>query len=274
MLFILLVNAMYKVLGISLILICTLGCVKKEASQVMEKIDHVRLTIVYDNNPYDKELTTSWGFSCLVESEDRTILFDTGGDAATLINNISKLKIDIGKIDTIVLSHIHGDHVGGVSGILEKNPNLTIYLLSSFPESFKEGIKKYGCNTVEIHEETEINDYIMSTGELGTWIKEQSLLLSTDKGIVVITGCAHPGIVNIVKKAKEITGGDIYLVIGGFHLGGETRGEIGSIIEELKDLGVEKIAPCHCSGDLARSMFKEAFGNNYIEAGVGAVIEI
>ena len=64
------------------------------------------------------------------------------------------------------------------------------------------------------------------------------------------------------------------MVIGGFHLGGESRGEIGSIIEELKDLGVEKIAPCHCSGDLARSMFKEAFGNNYIEAGVGAVIEI
>jgi len=269
MLFILLVNAMYKVLGVSLILICTLGCVKKEASQEMEKVDHVRLTIVYDNNSYDKELRTSWGFSCLVEIKDKTVLFDTGGDADTLINNISKLKIDISKIDTIVLSHIHGDHVGGVSGILEKNSNLTVYLLSSFPESFKEGIRRYGCDTVDVHEETE-----MSTGELGTWIKEQSLIISTDKGIVVITGCAHPGVVNIVKKAKEITGKDIYLVIGGFHLGGESRGEIGSIIEELKDLGVEKIAPCHCSGDLARSMFKEAFGDNYIEAGVGAVIEI
>ncbi len=267
---------MYRVLLIvCLISICALGCVKKETeTQVEEREDHMRLTIVYDNNSYDQELTTSWGFSCLVEIKDRTVLFDTGGDATILINNISKLDIDISKIDTIVLSHIHGDHVGGVSGILEKNSDATVYLLSSFPESFKEGIRGYGCNTVEVREETEINDYMMSTGELGTWIREQSLIVSTEKGIVVITGCAHPGVVNIVKKAKEITGGDIYLVAGGFHLGGKSRGEIRSIIEELKDLGVEKIAPCHCSGDLARSMFKEVFGDNYIEEGVGATIEI
>ena len=267
---------MYRfLLIVCLITICALGCVKKETeTQVEEREDHVKLTIVYDNNSYDQELTTSWGFSCLVEIKDTTVLFDTGGDATILVNNISKLDIDISKIDTIVLSHIHGDHVGGVSGILEKNSDVTVYLLSSFPESFKEGIRGYGCNTIEVSEETEINDYMMSTGESRTEIREQSLIVSTERGIIVITGCAHPGVVNIVKKAKEITGKDIYLVMGGFHLGGESRGEIRSIIEELKDLGVEKIAPCHCSGDLARSMFKEAFGDNYIEAGVGAIIEL
>ena len=108
-----------------------------------------------------------------------------------------------------------------------------------------------------------------TTGELNG-IKEQSLIIATSKGLIVVTGCAHPGIVNIVKKAKELTGKDVYLAIGGFHLSGASQRTISSIIEELKALGVKKVAPCHCSGDLARRLFKEKFGEDYLEAGVGA----
>jgi 7,8-dihydropterin-6-yl-methyl-4-(beta-D-ribofuranosyl)aminobenzene 5'-phosphate synthase len=115
---------------------------------------------------------------------------------------------------------------------------------------------------------------VFTTGELGTGIKEQALLLRTARGQVVLTGCAHPGIVEMVKAAKIQTGEDIYLVIGGFHLGGASESEVISIINSLKALGVKKAAPCHCSGQRTRELFEQHYGNEYIANGVGKVIVI
>jgi len=231
------------------------------------------LTIVYANNEYDERLKTAWGFSCLVERGDLTLLFDTGGDAETLLSNMATLGLDPAAIDTIVLSHIHGDHVGGLGGILAVNEETTVYLPRSFPASFKEQAKAH-ARVVEVHEPMEIADGIYTTGELGNGIIEQSLVLVTRRGWVVITGCAHPGIVGMLHHAKQIGGNEIYLAIGGFHLSVASRREIKDIIADFRRLGVQKVAPCHCTGDRAMAMFAAEYGEDFIEAGVGRVLEI
>jgi len=212
------------------------------------------IIISYDNNPYKKRLTTAWGFSCVIRGTENTILFDTGGDGSILLTNLEKLGINLKEIDLVVLSHIHGDHVGGLPSFLEKNPEVVVYLPKSFPRGFKDGVKEYGAKIVEVQEYLKICEGVYSTGELGTWIEEQSLIIHTEKGLIVITGCAHPGIVKIV------------------HLGGESKGEIENIVSSFRKLGVGYVGPCHCSGDATRQLFKEEYGENFINIGVGRVV--
>jgi 7,8-dihydropterin-6-yl-methyl-4-(beta-D-ribofuranosyl)aminobenzene 5'-phosphate synthase len=109
---------------------------------------------------------------------------------------------------------------------------------------------------------------------LGTWIREESLIIRTNKGLIVITGCAHPGVANIIKKAKEMLKSEVYLVLGGFHLCWMSSFQIKGIIKGVKKEGVKKVSPCHCSGDLARKLFKEAYGKDFILSGVGKRIKI
>jgi len=233
----------------------------------------VTITILYDNNAYDPHLRTAWGFACLVERGDLTLLFDTGGDAVTLLSNMETLRLDPAEIDIVVLSHIHGDHTGGLLGILAVNEETTVYLPRSFPASFKEQVKAH-ARVVEVHELMEIAEGIHTTGEMGRGIIEQSLVVETNCGLVVITGCAHPGVVNIVAKAKEITDGEVYLVVGGFHLGGASEATIDGFIADFRRLGVQKVAPCHCTGSRAMEMFAADYGEDFIKAGVGRVLEI
>jgi 7,8-dihydropterin-6-yl-methyl-4-(beta-D-ribofuranosyl)aminobenzene 5'-phosphate synthase len=234
----------------------------------------VTITITYDNNPYDDTLRTAWGFSCLVRLPERTILFDTGGDSSILLHNMERLRIDPKEIDIVVLSHIHGDHVGGLGGILNQNSDVTVYLPASFPQSLKEEVKLYGAEVQEVHEARELFDGVYTTGELNGGIPEQSLVVKTDDHLVVITGCAHPGVVNIVQKAGEIAAGKVYLVLGGFHLSGASDSKIESVIDSFEQLGVERVAPCHCSGDSARRLFQEHYGEGYIECGVGRSVTL
>jgi 7,8-dihydropterin-6-yl-methyl-4-(beta-D-ribofuranosyl)aminobenzene 5'-phosphate synthase len=235
----------------------------------------LRLAILYDNNEYDLRLETKWGFSCLVEGPERTVLFDTGGDSATLLSNMRKLKIDPAEIDAIVLSHIHGDHVGGLNGFLEENNRVIVYLPQSFPESFKDTVRSLGAQVAEVSEAEELFTGVYSTGELDNGIKEQSLIITSSRGLVVITGCAHPGIVNIVRKATDMLAGKpVYLVIGGFHMSGASTHQIQSVIEGFRQLSVLKVAPCHCSGDETRKLFEEEYGENYINSGAGKIITL
>lgn len=229
------------------------------------------LTIVYDNNPFTKGLETRWGFSCLIEGIKRSILFDVGGEGPVLLKNMAALKIDPGDIDVIVLSHIHHDHIGGLPGFLEKNSKVTVYMPNSFPNSFKDAVKNAGAKLIEVKGPLKISTNVFSTGELGTWIKEESLIINTNFGLIIITGCAHPGVVNIVKKAKAIVSSTakVYMVIGGFHLCGMSGSQIRGIVDGLKKEGVKRVAPCHCSGDLARKIFKKEYNNDFILAGAG-----
>jgi 7,8-dihydropterin-6-yl-methyl-4-(beta-D-ribofuranosyl)aminobenzene 5'-phosphate synthase len=232
------------------------------------------LTILYDNNPYNKELETKWGFSCLVEGLEKTILFDVGGDGTVLLENMKKLNIKPEKVDVVVLSHIHHDHIGSLPDFLEQNSHVNIYIPHSFPQSIKEKTKKTGAKIIEVRRFREICPNAYTTGELGGLIKEESLVLRTARGLVIITGCAHPGITNIVKKAKEQMNSDVYLIVGGFHLCWMNLGQVNKIVAGIQAEGVHKVAPCHCSGDLARKRFEKAFGKDFILAGVGKKIKI
>jgi 7,8-dihydropterin-6-yl-methyl-4-(beta-D-ribofuranosyl)aminobenzene 5'-phosphate synthase len=232
------------------------------------------LTIVYDNNPYQEKLETKWGFSCFITGPEKTILFDVGGEGLVLLKNMEKLKIDPKTVDIIVLSHIHYDHIGGLSHFLEKNPNVTVYMPRSLPKSVKDKVSNVGAKLVEVYKPIEICKDVYSTGELGSWIKEESLIIKTSKGLVIITGCAHSGIVNIVKKAKKMFKTDVYLVLGGFHLCWINLRQIKDIVNSVKEQGVKKVAPCHCSGDLARKQFEKVYGKNFILSGAGKKITI
>jgi 7,8-dihydropterin-6-yl-methyl-4-(beta-D-ribofuranosyl)aminobenzene 5'-phosphate synthase len=233
------------------------------------------LTILYDNIRFDPRLKTAWGFSCLVRGLEKTILFDTGGDGFTLLENMRRLRVEPSEIDIVVLSHIHGDHTGGLERFLERNSHVIVYLPASFPENFKKAVKSLGARFEEVLEARELFPGAYTTGELGDGIREQALALKTTEGLVVITGCAHPGIVNMVRKAKEMTGQDtVYLLVGGFHLGGEQPSRIKSVAKELRLLSVQKVVPCHCSGDETRRLFREKFGADYVEGGVGKGIEL
>lgn len=236
-------------------------------------LNKLSITVIYDNNPYTEGLRAEWGLSCLIRGSERTILFDTGGNGSFLLENMNELGIDPQKIDTVVLSHLHSDHVGGLKEFLDKNEQVTVYLPVSFPQEFKDNLLSSSIKIMEVHDATEICDGVYTTGELGAGIKEQSLIVHTTQGMIVITGCAHPGIVAILKRAKDLVEDDILLAMGGFHLGGAGQGDLEKIIFSFRSMGVKFVGPCHCSGDLARQMLKEEYGDSYMHLGVGRVIK-
>jgi 7,8-dihydropterin-6-yl-methyl-4-(beta-D-ribofuranosyl)aminobenzene 5'-phosphate synthase len=232
------------------------------------------IAIVYDNYGYDSAVRIGSGFACAVKTDTETILFDTGTYGPTLLHNMEKLGLNPENISTIVISHIDIDHVGGLSGLLEKNSEVTVYVPQFFPPAFKDMIVRHGAKVAEVSEPREICPNVETSGEMGAWIKEQSLVLKTKKGITLLVGDSHSGIINIIERIKSITHNGIHLVLGGFSLGGSSAsGDIESIVENFMRLGVEKVAPCHSSGDKARKLFQERYKENYIESGVGRRIE-
>jgi 7,8-dihydropterin-6-yl-methyl-4-(beta-D-ribofuranosyl)aminobenzene 5'-phosphate synthase len=205
----------------------------------------MKITIIYDNEIAKniKGLKSGWGFSCFIQTKEKNILFDTGWDGDMLVSNMQILGIDLQEIDSIILSHSHWDHCGGLARLLNLNTNLETYIPQSFSKQQKEEIKKRS-NTYEISKSREVCPKVYTTGEIEgslikdktkILIKEQSLIISTIQGFVVITGCAHSGIDKILNSANKL--GKIYALIGGFHDFEE--------YDLLKDISV--IVPIHCT---------------------------
>lgn len=192
----------------------------------------MKLKILYDNEALNG-FRGAFGFSCLIE--EKGILFDTGGDVDTLFFNMQKFRVDPNSIRIIVLSHEHRDHTGGIQ-IINYCGKVNVFVPASFSNRFKSWLASHpNVRLYEIQEPEEVCEGIYTTGELGQFIKEQSLIVKTGNGLTVITGCAHPGLESILRVASKF--GDIYGVVGGFH--GFSR------LEALK--GMRLIVPCHCT---------------------------
>ena len=213
----------------------------------------IKITIIYDNKAYRKDIEADWGFSCLIEVEDTPIiLFDTGEKGGILLRNMEKLSIDPGSIDEVFISHAHFDHTGGFSHFLKVNKDVRVYVPASFCKPL--GAKE----VINVKESLQIHQNVFSTGELSRI--EQSLVIRTDKGLVVVAGCSHPGVVPILGTASQF--GEVYALIGGLHGFSE--------FDKVKDL--ELICPTHCTQ--YKSEIKFLYPEKFIEGGAGRIIEI
>jgi 7,8-dihydropterin-6-yl-methyl-4-(beta-D-ribofuranosyl)aminobenzene 5'-phosphate synthase len=234
--------------------------------------DSVTITVIFDNIPFEDDYATSGGFACLVEIPGTVIVFDAGGHGSILMRNTARQGIDPGAVDIVVISHEHWDHTGGLGELLESNPGARVYIPSTFGSGTRDVISKHGIEPIDVSVPVEIVPGVFSSGVMGEAIPEQSILLMTDRGPMVITGCAHPGVAEIAAKGAELAGAAPLLVMGGWHLGGADGARIETIIETFSETGVRYVAPSHCTGENAMAVFEGAYGDRFIRSGAGKMI--
>jgi 7,8-dihydropterin-6-yl-methyl-4-(beta-D-ribofuranosyl)aminobenzene 5'-phosphate synthase len=211
----------------------------------------MKLTIVYDNEVFQAGLQADWGFSCLVEVNGRRLLFDTGAKGTVLLRNLEKLNLAPGVISEIFISHDHRDHLGGLAELLRLNWEVTVYL----PESCSMPLE--ARRVVRVPGPGGLSQNFFSTGELKGG--EQSLVVKTEGGLVVICGCSHPGVRTILDAAARV--GRVAALVGGLHEFQE--------YELLADLKL--VCPCHCTQHQAEIMAR--YPEITVSGGVGKVLE-
>jgi len=224
----------------------------------MKRNQKFEVKIVFDNNALPG-FQSGWGFGAIVLNNysNNIILFDTGSEFPKLARNLEKFNINIEEIQKVIISHTHMDHAGGLMSLVAINPNIELYLAYSkkdyMSNQMPSDVKIYGIKDI-----TEIDDKTYCSKELGTGIPEISLFLKSEEGIVIITGCAHPGLENIIENAKEL--GKIRAVLGGFHG-----------FDKLYALeGIDLIAPCHCTSKTNK--IRKNFPNNFVEIKAGSIL--
>ncbi len=232
------------------------------------------MKVLYDNYVFDQACGSDWGFACLISGTEKAILFDTGAKGELLLANFEKMKLRPADVELVVISHNHGDHTGGLLPFLKMNERTGVYLPAPTPASFVKDAQTHAVSVSVVTKPVEICKGVFVVGPLGDKIIEQALVVDTKKGLVIITGCSHPGVVAIAKKAKEHLGREIFMVLGGSHLLEHSDEDLQRVVDDLKGLGVQNVGPTHCSGDKAIAKMKEAFGDRFVTMGVGRVIEI
>jgi 7,8-dihydropterin-6-yl-methyl-4-(beta-D-ribofuranosyl)aminobenzene 5'-phosphate synthase len=268
-----------------------------------------QITILYDAFGKDSAMQKDWGYAALVEYGGKRILFDTGNNPEVLAQNAKAKSIDLSKLDFVVMSHRHGDHMGGLAYLLKVNPKVKIYapkegfgvygadLPSSFyrkdstlpseqryyggapPKIMRFGSAWPGANfqlvdkTVQIA--PDIYLFFLVSDKPGTLeLHELSLALKTPHGMVLVVGCSHPGIDKIVEAASAIDP-RIHLIVGGFHLVATSDADIQKIVTALHDtFQVQYVAPGHCTGEPAFTALKKTFGDRYLFAGLGTTFAL
>ncbi|MBN1894618.1 MBL fold metallo-hydrolase [bacterium] len=236
----------------------------------------MKIEILYDNTSCGG-FKSGWGFSCLV---DGRILFDTGEAPEPLFENINRLNIRLEQIEAAVISHNHWDHTGGLWELLKKRQGLKVYACPGFGADFKSRVAALGGILIESDSCRSIDDRISVTGEVpgsykGAAMPEQALIAKTGNGMAVITGCSHPGIVAMIEKARAcFPGTPITLALGGFHLKDEDAGTIDSVVSSLEKMGVFKVGPTHCTGEEAKTLFRNRFGGRYVPICAGTQLEL
>ncbi len=267
----------------------------------------VQITVLYDAFGREATMQKDWGYAALIEYGGRRILFDTGNDPDVLEHNVKAKGIDLSQLDFVVMSHRHGDHMGGLGYVLRVNPKVTIYapkenfgvygadLPSTFyrkdsslppdqryfggtpPGTMRFGSAWPGANFQLIDRNTEVAPGIhvisLVSDQTGTLeLRELSLAINTPEGLVVIVGCSHPGIDKILESATAINP-HIHLIAGGLHLVVAPDATIDKIVAALHDrFKVDYVAPGHCTGEPAFKALRASFGDHYMYAGLGTTL--
>jgi 7,8-dihydropterin-6-yl-methyl-4-(beta-D-ribofuranosyl)aminobenzene 5'-phosphate synthase len=237
----------------------------------------MRIKVLYDKQGLEKKFRTGWGLSFLI---DGRILFDTGEKGEWLVENMQFLGVNINKIEAVVISHDHWDHHGGLWEILRLRKGLKVYICPGFSREFKNKAGEYQAELIEAGKPVEITQNIFITGEIpgaykGKYMPEQAVVLKTENGLTVITGCAHPGILKIIEKVKsKFPEESIYFVLGGFHLVDLDRRAVEIVSENFKRVNVLKAGPTHCSGDIGEDIFRKVYNENFMPIRVGQIMEV
>jgi len=229
------------------------------------------MTILFDNyNNNCAACQSLWGFSAYFE--EYKLLFDTGSNGRVLLKNMQELGVDVKEIEYMFITHSHWDHIGGIDSILELNPDIILFVPSSLSKFLIKDLKSLAKEVVVCGKKPQhLFKNLYTTGLLGDDMPEQSLIIDEDE-TKVITGCGHFGIEKITKVAKETIGKNIDFAIGGFHLLRSSEDEVNDSIEHLKELGVTKVLPTHCTGDRAIELYKNSFVESCVSGGIGTKI--
>ncbi|HSH53931.1 MAG TPA: MBL fold metallo-hydrolase [Methylotenera sp.] len=288
--------------------LCFVGCaetVKSSATTINPPA--AQITVLYDAFSKNPALQKDWGYAALIEYGGKRILFDTGDNPEILAHNAKTMNVDLSKLDFVIMSHRHGDHMGGLTYLLSVNPKVKIYapkenfgvygfsLPSTFyrkdtslppeqryydgkpPEIMKFGTAWPSANFELIEKTTEISPGIhlifqISDKPTTMELRELSLAIDTPEGVVLVVGCSHPGLDKIVSAAAMINP-HIHMVTGGGHLVVAKDDEIQQVVATLHHtFKIDFVAPSHCTGELAFTAFKRAFQDHYIYAGLGTTI--
>jgi len=228
------------------------------------------ITILYDNRA-SGELRPGWGFSAFIRTDGATAMLDTGADKLVLEHNARHLGVNLESVAALALSHDHCDHIGALSSVLHQG--LHLYVPQAFARRF-DRVQRSGINLHKVKAATDIVPGVRSIGQMGREIPEQALLIDGVDGPVLVTGCAHMGIGKLAKRATELAGAPMSLVLGGFHLFNHKGDDIERVIAQLTDLGVQRIGACHCTGEDAIAAIREAWGEGFLDISVGARVEV
>jgi 7,8-dihydropterin-6-yl-methyl-4-(beta-D-ribofuranosyl)aminobenzene 5'-phosphate synthase len=253
----------------------------------------IMLTILYDNTSALDRVRSDWGFALLVETDEHSVLFDTGADGALLRRNMDRMGAAAREIDVIVLSHPHLDHVGGVFSLLEDGITPPVYAPPGFPLELSRRIESATPVTVAEHGEEILPGMRLvvlevvrsSSNSRAPLLYEQALVIDTASGPVIVTGCAHPGVVPLVRSALNLPSDGVQgrasseapgvrFLIGGFHLMNATDRQLERVIDALRRLHVHTIVPCHCTGEAAIHRFGREFGDSCLPGGAGTTFVV
>jgi 7,8-dihydropterin-6-yl-methyl-4-(beta-D-ribofuranosyl)aminobenzene 5'-phosphate synthase len=232
--------------------------------------DPLEILVLYDNAPIRTDTQADWGFAALVTFRGEKVLFDSGAKPDILLSNMKALAVDPAGIRHAVISHGHGDHLLGIYRVFPFNRSMKVYFLDAFPDQAFRDAEAIGMRPQRVRTPIGIVDGVYSTGPVDGTPPEQALVIETAKGLVVLTGCSHPGVVQMVEAAERQRGAkSVRFLLGGFHMLQQSEAEATQNIERVRALGVASVSATHCTGDLPMRLFARAYGRQSATAGAG-----
>lgn len=272
-----------------------------------------RIVVLSENTAGGQGILAEHGLSFWIEYGERHILFDTG-QGMVLLHNARRLHVPLDSVDAVVLSHGHFDHTGGLGDVLNMATAPEVYAHPAvfthryacsdsgwareigIPDLDETSVRAKASLVLTL-EPAEVAPGVHATGPIprttdyedtgnrfftdaacskpDAFPDDQALYLDTARGLVVVLGCAHAGVINTLNYIHDLTGGKrIHTLMGGMHLVSAGEGRLDRTVEYLRGFGIERLMPAHCTGFTATARLAREFPAHFVSCRAGAVIEI